>query len=96
MRHKLTFAAGFAAGYVLGSKAGRQRYEQIVQAARGVAENPAVQSAAGMLQAQASHAVDTARHAVTEKVAQTVGGRDMTAEVAPYPTAASRNGGPPA
>jgi hypothetical protein len=31
---KLTRIAAFAAGYVLGSRAGRERYEQIVAAAR--------------------------------------------------------------
>ena len=29
MRTKVTFLAGFATGYVLGSRAGRARYEQI-------------------------------------------------------------------
>lgn len=33
MRGKLMLAAGAAAGYVLGSRAGRGRYEQISQAA---------------------------------------------------------------
>ena len=37
MYGKLAVAAGFAAGYVLGSKAGRQRYEEIVAQARKVA-----------------------------------------------------------
>jgi hypothetical protein len=34
---------GFAAGYVLGSKAGRERYDQIVEAAKGLQANPGVQ-----------------------------------------------------
>jgi hypothetical protein len=58
---KTTFVLGFGAGYVLGSKAGRQRYEQIRAAARGLQENPAVQSAAGVLQQQASDLVAHAR-----------------------------------
>jgi hypothetical protein len=68
MRFKLTFAVGFAAGYTLGSRAGRERYEQIRRLARGFAENPAVQSAAGVLQAQAGGAVDSARRAVLDKL----------------------------
>ena len=40
---KLSFMAGFAAGYVLGAKAGPQRYEQIKAAAAQVKENPTVQ-----------------------------------------------------
>lgn len=94
MRYKLTFVTGFAAGYVLGSKAGRGRYEQIARTVRGLSENPAVQSAAGVLQAQASNVVDTARHAVMQKVTQSVGGRDVTDEVAAYPSG-SLNGGAP-
>lgn len=34
---KLTAVALFAAGYVLGSRAGRERYEQIKELARGTA-----------------------------------------------------------
>ena len=37
------FMAGFAAGYILGSKAGRERYEQIKEAAKSVTDNPGVQ-----------------------------------------------------
>jgi len=38
----LTLAAGVAAGYVLGTRAGRQRYEQIVAGARRLASHPTV------------------------------------------------------
>jgi hypothetical protein len=38
----LKLAAGFAAGYVLGSRAGREKYEQIAATARKVRENPTV------------------------------------------------------
>ncbi len=41
----LWIAAGFAAGYVLGTKAGRERYEQIAQAANELANKPAVADA---------------------------------------------------
>jgi hypothetical protein len=66
MRYKATFVLGFAAGYTLGAKAGRERYEQIMRTARGLSENPAVQSAAGVLQAQAINLVDTAKTAVID------------------------------
>ncbi|MCY1143769.1 hypothetical protein OWR29_37705 [Actinoplanes sp. Pm04-4] len=36
------FAAGLAVGYVLGSRAGREKYEQIVAAARKVQGHPTV------------------------------------------------------
>jgi len=68
MRYKMTFAVGFAAGYTLGAKAGRERYEQISRVMRGLAENPAVQSAAGVLQAQAGTLVGNAKQAVVDKL----------------------------
>lgn len=57
MSFKVTLALGFAIGYVLGSKAGRQRYEQIMRTARKLKDSPSVQGAAGMLQAQADNAL---------------------------------------
>lgn len=68
MRYKATFVLGFAAGYTLGAKAGRERYEQIMRTARGLAESPTVQSAAGVLQAQAINLVDTAKTAVVDRL----------------------------
>src|SRR4051812_19240493 len=47
---KLTLIAGIGIGYVLGSRAGRERFEQIRSGARKVASNPAVQSAAAKAQ----------------------------------------------
>ncbi|NGO73548.1 YtxH domain-containing protein [Streptomyces boncukensis] len=44
MRYRLTFVTGVAVGYVLGTRAGRERYEQLVKAARRVCENPAVRN----------------------------------------------------
>jgi hypothetical protein len=41
----ITLAAGLAAGYVLGTRAGRERYEQIVASARKVSEHPMVAEA---------------------------------------------------
>ncbi|HEY2957324.1 MAG TPA: hypothetical protein VGM21_03810 [Actinomycetota bacterium] len=43
MKLKTALLAGLAAGYVLGAKAGRERYEQIRSAARQLADNPGVQ-----------------------------------------------------
>ncbi|GLZ33941.1 hypothetical protein Lesp02_61290 [Lentzea sp. NBRC 105346] len=38
---------GAAIGYVLGAKAGRERYDQIVRAYHRIVESPAVRKAAG-------------------------------------------------
>jgi hypothetical protein len=47
---KLTLIAGVAIGYVLGSRAGRERFEQIRSGAQKIAQNPKVQSAAAKAQ----------------------------------------------
>jgi hypothetical protein len=54
MRGKLMFITGLAAGFVLGSRAGREKYEEIRANAKKVWENPNVQEAAGVAQAQAT------------------------------------------
>lgn len=43
MRGRLLFVAGAAVGYVLGSRAGRKRYDQIAAAASKVWESPGIQ-----------------------------------------------------
>jgi len=54
MRGKLWFIGGLAAGFVLGARAGREKYEEIVQQARKVMDHPTVQEAKGTAQAQAN------------------------------------------
>jgi hypothetical protein len=49
---KVSLLVGGAIGYVLGARAGHERYEQIVRLARRFAGSQTVQSAAGVLQAQ--------------------------------------------
>ncbi|GAA3065284.1 uncharacterized protein YutE (UPF0331/DUF86 family) [Streptomyces olivoverticillatus] len=62
MRYRLTFITGAAVGYVLGARAGRERYEELRKAARRIAQNPAVrntaESAAQNGRALASRAAD--------------------------------------
>jgi len=55
------FAAGFAAGYVLGTRAGRERYEQIAEAARRMRGNPAVQQAQQKAKDMVGSGVETAK-----------------------------------
>lgn len=64
MRYRMAFAVGLAAGYVLGSRAGRERYEQIKRTAQRVADSPSVQEAAGLVGAQVSKVTDVARSKV--------------------------------
>jgi hypothetical protein len=46
------FLLGGAIGYVLGSRAGRERYEQLERTGRQVIDHPAVQNAAGIARAR--------------------------------------------
>lgn len=47
---KLTLLAGGAVGYVLGTRAGRERFEQIKSKAQTLWEHPKVQQQAGKVQ----------------------------------------------
>ena len=58
---KLSFLVGLGTGYVLGARAGRERYEQIRRLYHSAKENPQLQSVAGMVQARADAAVDSAK-----------------------------------
>jgi hypothetical protein len=78
MRTRLIFLAGFGVGYVLGARAGRERYEQLLRAARRIRENPTVQETAGILQAQAGGLVSTAKDSVTDKLSHTSLGNKVT------------------
>ena len=40
-RYRITFLTGLAVGFVLGARAGRERYEQIKRATRRVTDSPA-------------------------------------------------------
>ena len=64
MRYKVTFITGFAAGFVVGARAGRERYEQLRKLAHSTTDNPAVQQAAAALQAKAAGLASAATHKV--------------------------------
>ena len=53
----IPFMLGAATGYVLGARAGRERYEQLARAYHRVADHPAVQGAAGVAKAKVVDAV---------------------------------------
>ena len=66
------FAIGFVTGYVLGTRAGRQRYEQLKRIAKSISENPqvkhtteAMQSQAAQLRAQATRKMQERAGAVS-------------------------------
>lgn len=93
MRYRITFAAGLAIGYVLGTKAGRARYEQITRTARRFVENPALQETAGLVGGQVGNAGKAAYSKVNEKLPVT-SMRDFLARPSPEENAELDHGGP--
>lgn len=60
MRFRLGMLAGAAIGYILGARAGRERYEQIKRGSAELRKHPAVQQ----LASQATGVTDLARSGV--------------------------------
>jgi hypothetical protein len=84
MRFKSGFLVGLGAGYVLGTKAGQERYQQIVEAASKLRENPGVQRLTGEVNRTvsvgkdrvaetAAAKADEAKEAVASKVGSNTG-----------------------
>lgn len=99
---KFTLLLGFGAGYVLGARAGRERYDQIVAQAQRVWRDPRVQQraeqaqdvlgekaseAASAVGEKAAHAASAAQGAVRERLPGS-DGHAGAAEPAPHPPSA--------
>ncbi|WP_433079665.1 hypothetical protein ACQP2P_39470 [Dactylosporangium sp. CA-139114] len=69
MRGKLLFLGGLAAGFVLGARAGREKYEELKATALKIKESPTVQEAAGVVQEQATRLYSESKTKVTDKLA---------------------------
>ncbi|MCW3817679.1 hypothetical protein ONA91_24800 [Micromonospora sp. DR5-3] len=74
MRGKIMFLGGLAAGFVLGARAGREKYEELVVRGRKVLDHPTVQEAAGVAQAQATRLYAEGK----DKLGQTKLGEKLT------------------
>ena len=68
MRTRITFLAGFAAGFVVGTRAGRERYEQMVKLGRKAAKNPAVRRATRAAGSKATELSKTAGQKAAERL----------------------------
>lgn len=71
MRFRMGLAIGFATGYVLGTKAGRERYEQIREATSGLwgsAAGRQVRDAANKVAEQASQVVGAVREPAEDPI----------------------------
>ncbi len=73
MVRKVSLVIGFAAGYVLGARSGRERYEQIVDRAERLWRQPTVQSTVQSATDQAQQVVHDAAATATQVVKDKVG-----------------------
>jgi hypothetical protein len=73
MRGKLLFVVGIGAGYVLGSRAGRQRYEQIKAGADKVWQSQPVQAGVSQVQGFANQRLDAASGKIADGVRKGLG-----------------------
>ncbi len=85
MFKKLSLVAAAGAGYVLGTRAGKERYAQIERKARSLAGKPAVQNAtdavlqkAEAVKDSAAATVQDAKQTLNETVENAVGGAGGT------------------
>jgi hypothetical protein len=68
MRGKLGIAVGLAAGYVLGTRAGRERYQQLTASAKRLADDPSVKR----LQEELNGLFGSTRQRVVDSTSTTV------------------------
>jgi hypothetical protein len=68
--YRFTFAVGLAAGFIAGTRAGRERYDQMIKMAKATKDSPAFQQAAGAVQAQATGLLSSAGHMVADSFPQ--------------------------
>lgn len=97
MKGKIALLVGGAVGYVLGTRAGHERYDQIKAQAESIWTNPKVQEKATQAQDFAKDkapvvkdkATDMAASAAATAKAKTGAGDDSHDQSAAYPTSAS-------
>jgi hypothetical protein len=68
MRYRGLFIIGFAVGYVVGARAGRERYEQMKKAATQVVQSPPVQKATQAAGAKATELTKAAKDKAATQV----------------------------
>ena len=74
--NKSNLLIGAAIGYVLGARAGHERYEQIKDVADKARHNPRVQSVVDDVMAEATAAAQQATSTMSDKVADLVSRSD--------------------
>jgi len=87
---------GFATGYYLGAKAGRQRYDQINRQLARLKRSEAFEQAVDQAKAVVEEGVDKARSLVESRAGNGQGdGLEETAPTVSDPTASDTGGDPP-
>ena len=90
---KIPFVLGLGVGYVLGARAGRERYEQIMTLAQRTKENPTVANAAGAVMHRGEEVFSGAKNKVAEKAPDWVPGSRSTTERGSKVTAGATSNG---
>jgi len=70
MARKLSLLIGLGAGYVLGTRSGRERYDQMMRKAQQLWRDPRVQEKAGQAQHLVQEKAGQAQHLVQEKAGE--------------------------
>jgi hypothetical protein len=68
--YRMSFVIGLGVGYVLGTRAGRERYDQMVKMAQSTRENPQFQQATATIQTQAASLLSSASQKMAEVAPQ--------------------------
>jgi hypothetical protein len=104
MKGRVALLTGTAIGYVLGTRAGRERYEQIKAQAQKIRSNPTVQAKAAQAQDYAKQQAPVVKDKAAEAASSAAGaakdaaqsakdkagsGPDTNGGSAPYPTSAT-------
>lgn len=96
MKGKFLFVVGLGVGYVLGTRAGRERYEQIRKAAEDVWNQPKVQEGVGTVKEFAMSRVGDVSDAVLDgakKLVKQVSGSQGSTTRSTSSTSASKSSG---
>jgi len=92
MMRKLSLLVGFGAGYLLGSRAGRERYDQIAGKVQEMWRDPRVQEKAGQAQQVVMDRAGHAQQVVKEKVGDRITGNGSGSAVSADSTAGAGSG----
>ena len=85
MARKLSLLIGLGAGYVLGTRSGRERYDQMMRKAQQLWRDPRVQEKAGQAQHLVQEKAGEAGQVVKDKVSSATSSHGTVASEQPGP-----------